>query len=365
MRGIVMEKNNEGLIVMTDDGQYLEINNYTRTVEIGQEIEVKNTVVHKTEVFRRIASIAAAIILFLSGSYGIYGHYMVFGYVDVDINPSVELSYNLYNRVIGIKGINEDGENLLENVKDYKNKPIQVVVNKVIDSAIKEKYIKANEENTVLITITENKSEIDKTILEEIDSHIKNSSLSAEVVVMESDKKSFEDAKKVKLSPGKLKLIEKAAGGNNKINPAEIKEKSVKEIVNIIKENNQEDKNLEKIIKSIEKENKELDKLNKKIEKEKEKEDRKAEKENRKTTKSDKKKDESNSNNNSKKDNEKNNKNIKSTKTNRNNGDKDKDNNKSNNKSKDKNQKKNNKDNEKESKKNEKNNSKNNQKNNK
>lgn len=347
VRGIVMEKNNNGLIVMTDDGQFLKINNPTRTIEIGQEIEVKNTAVHKTEVFRRIASIAAAIILFLSGGYGIYGHYMVYGYVDVDVNPSVELSYNLYKRVIGIKSLNEDGENLLENIKDYKNMPIQVVINKVIDSAIKEEYIKANEENTVLITLTENKNGMDKKILEEIDSHMKNSSLFADVVVIESDKKSFEDAKKVNLSPGKLKLIEKAAEGNKQINPDEIKDKSVKEIMNIIKESKQRGKGLDKIIKSIERDNKELDKINKKIKKEEEKKNKITEKENKKINKSNKKQDQSNNNN---KDGEKdykpssnnNNRDKNDSKSNKNLKNKSQNNNNNNNKQNEKQSKKNN-----------------------
>lgn len=351
MRGIVIEKNDNRLIIMTNEGQFLEMKSYDKTVEIGQEIEVKNTTVYKPEVFRKIASIAAAIIIFLSGGYGILGHYMVYGYVDVDINPSVELSYNLYKRVISVKGLNEDGINLLTKIKDYKNKPIQAVVNKVIDSAIEEEYIKSNEENTVLVTITENKNEInDKTILREIDTHIKSSSIEAEVVVVKSDKKSFEDAKQSNLSPGKLKLIEKAADVNKHINPKEIQEKSVKEIMNIIKESKKNDK--------------ELDKINKKVEKEEEKKDKKNEKKNEKTNKSNKKEEKSNTNvkdgttdkkyndeniNDKKTNNDKNEKNINDNKSNKNLKDNQKD-------------KKKNKENEKESKKNEKNDSKSNEK---
>ncbi|WIV11723.1 anti-sigma factor domain-containing protein [Proteiniborus sp. MB09-C3] len=276
MRGIVMEKNKSGLIVMTDNGQFLEIKNHVKSVEIGQEIEVKNNPIHKSEIFRKVASIAAAIILFLSSGYGILGYHTVYGYVDVDINPNVELSYNRYKRVIGIKSLNKDGENILANVKDYKNQPIEVVVNKIIDSAIKENYIKNNEENTVLVTITGNKNEIDdKKILEEIDTHIKDSSVEAKVVVIKSDKKSYDDAKKNSLSPGKAKLIEKAAAANKDINPSEIKDKSINEIMSIIKENKKENKGIYKGMKNVEKWNKELDKNNKSIEKEdKKKEDK-------------------------------------------------------------------------------------------
>lgn len=329
-----MEKNNDGLIVMTGDGQFLEIKNYIKSVEIGQEIEVNNNSIHKPEMFRRVASIAAAIILFLSGGYGIFGYNTVYGYVDVDINPSVELSYNLYKRVIGVRGLNEDGENILTHVKDYKNKPIEVVVNKIIDSAVKENYIKENEENAVLVTITENNNQInDEKILEEIDTHIKDSSIEAEVLVIKSDKKSYENAKKDSVSPGKAKLIEKAADANKQISPNEIKDKSIKEIMSIIKENREEEKKEEKRIdkeaKSIEKENKELDKNNRKLEKEENKREEKAKKEREKNENKNIKNDEKNKKKNDK------------IKSNNNNNNKEKNDNNSGNSSKDKNKDKN------------------------
>ncbi|SCG82324.1 hypothetical protein DW1_0715 [Proteiniborus sp. DW1] len=270
-----MEKDKNRLIIMTTDGQFLEIKNYINPVEIGQEIEVKSSFNHKLGVFRRVASIAAAIILFLSGGYGVFGYHTVYGYVDVDINPRVELSYNLYKRVIGIKGLNEDGESILTHVKDYKNKPIEVVVNKVIDSAIRENYIKENSENAVLVTIAESKNEIDDNkILEEINTHIKDSSIEAEVVVIKSDKKSYEETKQDSTSPGKAKLIEKAVNENKNIEPSEIKDKSIKEILNIMKESKkeskEEDKKLDKEIKNIEKEKREIEKNIRKMEKKKE-----------------------------------------------------------------------------------------------
>ncbi len=344
-----MEKNKNGLIVMTGDGQFLEIKNHISQTEIGQEIEVKNITNHNSDIFRKVASIAAAIIIFLSGGYGIFGYHTVYGYVDVDINPRVELSYNLYKRVIGVRGLNEDGENILMNVKDYKNKPIGVVINKVIDSAIKENYIKENDENAVLVTITESKNEIDDNkILEEIDTHIKDSSIKAEVVVIKSDKKSYEEAKKDNISPGKTKLIEKAADENKNINPSEIKDKSVKEIMSIIKEsrkeNKKEDRKSKREIRHIEREKKEIEKNTRKMEKEKEK------KESKLDVNKEKEKDRQEINKDNKKENRSNkrvkeNKNNKENKENKENNSKNnsKDRNQYNNKNSEKNKDKNNK----------------------
>ncbi len=344
MRGIVMEKSKDGLILMTGDGQFLEIKNYLKPAEIGQEIEVNNNSIHKATIYKRVTSIAAAIILFLTGGYGIFGYNTVYGYVDVDINPSVELSYNLYKRVIGVRGLNDDGETILVHVKDYKNKPIEIVVNKIIDSAVKENYINENRENAVLVTITENNNQVnDEKILEEIDSHIKDSSFEAEVLVIKSDKESYENAKKDSISPGRAKLIEKATVDNSQINPDDIKDKSIKEIMSIIKENKEEEKKEEKRIeneakklekekKELEKEKKELDKNNSKLRKEEKKKEEKANKEREKQEKKNKKNDE--------KENKKDEK-VKDKENIKDKNDRENNNNKSNNRLKDKNEDKN------------------------
>ncbi|MFA5524486.1 MAG: anti-sigma factor domain-containing protein [Tissierellales bacterium] len=358
MRGIVMEKSKDGLILMTGDGQFLEIKNYLKPAEIGQEIEVNNNSIHKATIYKRVTSIAAAIILFLTGGYGIFGYNTVYGYVDVDINPSVELSYNLYKRVIGVRGLNDDGETILVHVKDYKNKPIEIVVNKIIDSAVKENYINENRENAVLVTITENNNQVnDEKILEEIDSHIKDSSFEAEVLVIKSDKESYENAKKDSISPGRAKLIEKATVDNSQINPDDIKDKSIKEIMSIIKENKEEEKKEEKRIeneakklekekKELEKEKKELDKNNSKLRKEEKKKEEKANKEREKNEKEEEKankereKQEKKNKKNDEKENKKDEK-VKDKENIKDKNDRENNNNKSNNRLKDKNEDKN------------------------
>lgn len=283
MRGVVVEKNKNGLILLTNEGQFIKIRKHVKPVEIGQEIEVEDNTFYKTEVLKKIVSIAASL-LFLLGGLGVFSYNTVYGYVDIDINPSIELSYNLYKRVIKIESLNDDGKNLLEGVKGYKNKPVEDVINKVIDNAIKENYISDRGENTVLVTITEDKNNIDHNkILEKVDTHLKNSSIEAEVIVMKSDKESREAAKKNSLSPGKAKLIEKAVDLKEDINPEEIKDKSVKEIINIINEAKKYEKKQKNTDVQEEKENKDEEKII-------EKENRRIEEKTRKSHKSNDKK---------------------------------------------------------------------------
>lgn len=269
MKGIVMEIHKDKVIVLTKDGSFLEVNRGNRILDIGQEIIIDTNKNLRRQIIRRFVSVAAVFILLLTTGYGVYGYYTPYGYVNVDINPSVELAYNLYNRVIDIKGLNEDGDILISKVKDYRNKPIEKVINEVVDRAVEEDYVKPQEENVILITVTEKKNNInEEKIYKSVDKHIKEKVKNTQVVLMEGDNKIYEKAKKDKLSPGKLMLIQKAIDLNKDIKFEEVAKKPVREIMKIIKEAKKELKKFEKEKSEKMKPNK--DKLGDKIRRDKE-----------------------------------------------------------------------------------------------
>lgn len=265
VKGIIMEVHKNKAVVLTKEGSFLEIDKGDRALEIGQEITLDNNKRLNRQIIRRLVSAAAAFILLITTGYGVYGYYTPYGYVNVDINPSVEIAYNLYNRVIGLKGLNEDGNILISKMNDYKNKSIENVINKVIDKAVEEAYVKPEEENLILITITEKKDKIDDDkIYQSVDSHIKEKVKNTQVVIMEGDTKIYKKASEDKVSPGKLMLINKAIDLNKDIKYEEVANKSVKEIMKMIKEarkgNKEIEKEREKLEKKEEKEIKRMDK---------------------------------------------------------------------------------------------------------
>jgi len=353
-----MDKKGDSLTIMTKDGQFIEIKNYKNTAEIGQEINYNSNKVlqFNKEAFRKALAIAAVFIMILTGGYGVYGYYAPFGYVDVDINPSVELSYNLYDRVISIKGLNEDGNNIITKIDDYINKPVKEIVVKVIETAIEKEYIKNEEENTILLTITESGSKIDdEDIFQTIDNQMKEQNIKTEVLLIKSDEELYEIAKENNLSPGKQMIINKAVDSNDNISDEDIKDKSVKEIIEIINENKDSNKELEKQEKygikyqnRIEKEAEKLDKTKKSEKLKKQSIDnyrdkdsdninntnsnKKDNRDNSKYNKDNKKNDKNDTN----KDNTKNSKDNNSSKDSKKNRDDDKNNDKQNNKDKDK-----------------------------
>lgn len=62
----------------------------------------------------RMALACLGLVVLLAGGYASYA--LPVAAVSIDINPSVELQVNLYNRVVGVQGYNPDGEALAEAV---------------------------------------------------------------------------------------------------------------------------------------------------------------------------------------------------------------------------------------------------------
>lgn len=62
---------------------------------------------------RYAAALASVAVMFLLGMFSYNLYFAPIAYVDVDVNPSVELMLNRFDRVVGTRAYNEDGENIL------------------------------------------------------------------------------------------------------------------------------------------------------------------------------------------------------------------------------------------------------------
>lgn len=72
-------------------------------------------------------------------------------YVSLDINPAIELIVDKDNKVVSVRGENEDGQVLLYEETGIKGEKIDVAVNKIIDLAVKYGYL--DEDNKVVDTL--------------------------------------------------------------------------------------------------------------------------------------------------------------------------------------------------------------------
>ena len=137
MRGIVMEIKGSRCVILKKDGTFVEIRN--RNYAVGQEVTASNPSVGKA------LSAAACLVVICTAAFGYHLYYTPTSYVYMDINPSVRLDLNCFERVIDVVPLNEDAEVLLSNITIRKGSA-EKCMNTIVSACQEQNYL--NENNT-------------------------------------------------------------------------------------------------------------------------------------------------------------------------------------------------------------------------
>ncbi len=169
-----------------------------------------------------------------------YSYYqMPIAYIDIDINLSIELGINRWNRIVSAKGYNSDGENILR-AKTVLNKELQKGIKEIIQTANTQGFFTHQEGSAVSLTTMidglgkgEDLIEICKEIIED---YAKEEKINIEIVTAHLELQRRESAKEIGITAGKIHLINKLQDLDNKVTIEAYKDYPVKEIVKQIKE---------------------------------------------------------------------------------------------------------------------------------
>ncbi|HKL11246.1 MAG TPA: anti-sigma factor domain-containing protein [Clostridia bacterium] len=221
MKGIVMEINGKDLVVLKKSGEYIKMKKEGRIVCVGQEIDFAGGNRNGKWAARRLTALAASLLIFIGAGAGGYAYYAPTGYVDVDINPGVELAYNRWDKVIKVSGANEDGERVLEIAGNLKNKGVGTAVKMILEAAEDEEFLSGDAENFVNVFVSgKNNSENLEKAKNAIENHHEETGLqffyNAEKGTLEKYKAFKAEAEGLNITPGKLNLLRKVYGENEK-----------------------------------------------------------------------------------------------------------------------------------------------------
>lgn len=217
MRGVIMETKNGRAVLLTKGGEFVNIKN--KGYSIGDKVNI-------TSNTGRLCAMAASLVIVCAG----IGSYLVpTGYVSVDINPSLMMTLNMYNRVIDVTSFNDDARVLL-NKTDIKGKSAEKSVEMLIKASEEIGYINDNNREVILEVV----SVIRKPDMDDI-TH-KDIEITNEI----ADRETLRIAQDIGVSIAKAKAIEEyteKSGGDMRSNAAKFNDKSVREIRNIMLDN--------------------------------------------------------------------------------------------------------------------------------
>jgi len=259
MKAVIVEIRDKYVAALSKDGRILKIKN--DNYAIGQEIIMKEQWIKNRQFVKIAATAAASIMLFVAPA---WAYLTPYSYVSLDVNPSVEYTVNIFDRVLSIKAVNDDGEEILKemNLDDLKNKNIEVAVQEVLSEIIDEGFFAEGEEGGVMIAASskndKKSQELADKLKSKVEEEIKEDSSGSEVEVeaVGVGEERVEEARKLGVTPGKLNLVQKLQESSqdpDDINVEEWLNKPVKEIMKATKENKKALKAEEKEAKNEEK----------------------------------------------------------------------------------------------------------------
>ncbi len=209
-------------------------------------------VVRRNTIWLRMG-IAAACAACVLGSavVGAYAYFTPVSYVSLDVNPSIEYSLNTFDRVLSVKGVNDDGKIVLEKIEltSLKNKAIDQAVRETISAIAEQGYFLKDTEGGVVIAVSGNQQEKSEKLSAQLKAAVKRvaeeEALDIEVESMAVGEARVQEAKRLGVTPGKLNLVEKLKESAQNADDIDIEEwlnKSVKDIMKETKANKDLDK---------------------------------------------------------------------------------------------------------------------------
>ncbi|WP_192929639.1 anti-sigma factor domain-containing protein [Alkaliphilus serpentinus] len=243
-RGCVMEIRQKTMVLMTEECSFVEVKKPFNVIE-GMEIEFtsKDIVSNSRKQYKSLVSIAAAIVFILISSFSVINYWQTnlkpVILLTVDINPSIEVELNEKQAVVSITPLNEEARQILAN-SNFKRKPIEEVIEIIVERAEEAGYISKEEENLILITsVSLDEEEEGETVSRQLLENLKDSveelgqskGERITVVTAEANKEQCKKSKEDKTSVGRVFIKEDTEKEDNPTEEKEWKKRHLKEVL--------------------------------------------------------------------------------------------------------------------------------------
>ena len=183
---------------------------------------------------------ACTLVFCLLIGFGVYNNnYKVASKIGIDVNPSIELKINKKDKVIDVIANNDDGSKILNDM-DLKGSDMNVAINALIGSMVKNGYIDELA-NSILISVEGNSEEenekLRQEIVNELNSYLVNNNFSIVSQTVSNESELENIANEYNISLGKAKLIKDIIANNNLLTYDQLANLSINEL-NLISSNN-------------------------------------------------------------------------------------------------------------------------------
>ncbi|WP_060666248.1 anti-sigma factor domain-containing protein [Bacillus sp. CHD6a] len=213
-KGIVLEVHDEHVTILTPEGEFLKSRKQKGHVDLGEEIVFFP--LHRAETGKKVKltwglrgkwaliSVMTALLLAFT-LYPKYANNQVYAYVSVDVNPSIELGINKDMKVISMEAYNKEGEDIINQLKDWEKQDISNVSSQIFDVFRQKGFLTENSEVLIASVLSNETNSSWKTLMQDkittISEKVQDDKVS--ITTLETTIEERSDALKEGISPGK------------------------------------------------------------------------------------------------------------------------------------------------------------------
>jgi hypothetical protein len=192
--GVVMQLEKKHAFIMTSTGEFLKVMLDGRAPNIG---EVYSGKLAKTIPFYKYTAVAASMLFVLLSGGISYAYYTPTASIEVNINPSIELKVNRWDKILKSVPLNSDGEKVLSTL-NIKNKTLNDGLDLIIEEAKKDNFINESYiESGKVITVSVKDNKLDKKLdLSKFEAYAKKNNLNIKINSIEEEKKNNDASQK-------------------------------------------------------------------------------------------------------------------------------------------------------------------------
>lgn len=208
---VVVEIRGRHAAALSESGEFIRVRN--EQYEIGQTIRLETPQSAAPQVRRRArmtayAGMVAGFLLLLLG--GMKGYTLPVGVVSLDVNPSIEYTINVFDRVLSISAVNDDAEAILADMdtRALYHRPVDDAVDATILALREGGYLSADAGNDIVISVSSYDARHTQRIATRLGERVKQQR-DLTVYSVAVSKGEVDDAHTLGTSAGKLHIIDK------------------------------------------------------------------------------------------------------------------------------------------------------------
>ncbi|OCA89804.1 anti-sigma factor domain-containing protein [Bacillus sp. FJAT-27986] len=149
--GIIMQISSTEITVLTPEGDFIKLNKERKDYQIGEEVRIDVT--NSKPIFSKkngwklkilVPALAAAVFLIVCFFPAFLTNSKVSAYVSMDVKSSIELGITDELKVVEVKGINEEGKEIIARLKEWKGRDMDDVISEMVTLNRSAGHLKTN-----------------------------------------------------------------------------------------------------------------------------------------------------------------------------------------------------------------------------